>query len=146
MNWKRLMMAASIVMVALALGCAGAGGYGKLMVEEGGMTVETLVKNWQNYHVYYAGDGKRAVAVLFDPKNDGQALEVGPRWVRMPDEKTLSSMVGTIKQSMGSGGFIPRLRAIVSPDGATYGYAYTGLSRMVITVIDDKTMRVESLT
>ena len=146
MNWKSQMMVVSIVMIALALGCAGTGGYGKLMVEEGEMTLEALVKNWQNYNTYYAGDGKRAVAVLFDPKRDGKALEVGPRWVRMPDQNTLSSMVGTIKQSMGSGGLIPRLRAIISPDGSTYGYTYTGLSRMVITVIDDKTMRVESLT
>ena len=147
MNWKSQMMVASILMVALALGCASTGGYGTTrVVEGGGMTLETLVNNPQNYDIYWAGiDPSTAVAVLFDPKNDGKTLQVGARWTRVSDLGTVKRMAGVIKQTQESGGFIPKLRAIVNPDATTFGYVYTGMSEMVITVIDDKTMRVESL-
>ena len=141
-----VLVTASILVVALALGCAGTGGYGKLRVEEGGMTVETLVNNSQNYDIYWAGiDPSTAVAVLFDPKNDGKTLQVGARWTRVSDRDTVKRMAGVIKQTQEGGGFIAKLRVIMNQDGATFGYVYTGVSEMVITVIDDKTMRVESL-
>jgi hypothetical protein len=147
MNWKREMMVASILLVALLLGCATSGGYGTMsVVEGGGMTPETLVNSSQNYNVYWAGiDPSTAVAVLFDPKNDGKTLQVGPRWTRVSDQDTVNNMVGVIKQSPGSGGLTPRLRAIQGPDGSTYGYVYTVINHLVINVIDEKTMRVESV-
>lgn len=136
----------SILLVAFVLGCA-AGGYGNIrLVEGGGMTVQTLVNNWQNYNVYSAGLGNLAAAVVFDPKNDGKTLNMGPRWVRVTDQDSLNAMVGLLSQRPGAGGLLPRLWAIVSPDGSTYGYVYTVLDHLVINVIDDKTMLVESLS
>lgn len=139
---------ASLLLVALLLGCATSGGYGTMsVVEGGGMTPETLVNNSQNYNIYWAGiDPSTAVAVLFDPKNDGKTLEVGPRWTRVSDRGTVSNMVGVIKQLPGSGGMTPRLFAIQGPDGSTYGYVYTVINHLVINVIDNKTMRVESVS
>jgi len=145
MKRKHYMFAAIILSVALVIGCA-AGGYGTIRVEEGGMTVQTLVNNWQNYNVYYAGDGKTAVAVVFDPKNDGKTLNVGPRWDRATDQNSLNTMIGLLSQRTGSGGFFPKLWAIVAPDGSSYGYVYTVLDHLVIDVIDNNTMLVESLS
>jgi hypothetical protein len=148
MNWKRDIAVTSILLFALVLGCAGGGGYGKMRVEEGGgMTPETLVNNWQNYDIYWAGtDQSTAIAVLFDPKNDGKTLQMGPRWGRASDQVTVNKMVGLIKQTSGSGGFVPRLFTILGPDGSTFGYVYTVINHLVINVIDEKTMLVESLT
>ena len=147
MNWKHDIAVASILLFALVLGCAGPGGYGSMgVVEDGSMTVETLVKNLQNFEVHWAGfDPSIPVAVLFDPKNDGKTLEMGQRWTGVSDQATVNRMVGFIKQSLGTGGFPPRLRVILGPDGSTYGYVYTGINHLVINVIDDKTMLVESV-
>ena len=147
MKWNREGVVAIILLVALVLGCAAAGGYGTMRVEEGsGMTVETLVNTWQNYEIYYAGDGNLAVAVLFDPKTDGKTLRMGPRWDRMPDLNTLNKMVNYIRQQPIRGVNMPRLWAVRGPDDSTYGYVYTLLTKLVINVIDDKTMLVESVT
>jgi len=147
MKWNREGVVAVILLVALVLGCATAGGYGKMRVEESsGMTVETLVNTWENYNVYYAGQGNLAVAVIFDPKKDGKTLNVGPRWSPVPDQDTLRLMVNYIQQQPIRGVNAPRLWAILSPDNSTYGYVYTLLTDMEIRVIDDKTMRVESLS
>ena len=147
MKWKRNAILLSILLVALLSGCAAGGGYGSMrVVEDGSMTVDTLVNSWQNYEVYWAGfDPSIPVAVLFDPKNDGKALQMGQRWTGVSDQATVNRMVGFIKQSLGTGGFPPRLRVILGPDGSIYGYVYTGINHLVINVIDDKTMLVESL-
>ena len=147
MKWKSNAILLSILLVALLSGCAAGGGYGSMrVVEDGSMTVDTLVNSWQNYEVYWAGfDPSLPVAVLFDPKNDGKTLQVGQRWTGVSDQATVNRMVGFIKQSLGTGGFPPRLRVILGPDGSTYGYVYTGINHLVINVIDDKTMLVESL-
>lgn len=135
---------AFVLLAAWVAGCAG--GYGKVRVEDkGGMTVETLVSNRQNYEIYYAGDGNMAIAVLFDPKTDGKTLQMGPRWDRMPDQSTLDKMVGYLKQQAPRGVYSTRLWTILGPDGSTYGYVYTVLTELVIRVIDEKTMFVESV-
>jgi hypothetical protein len=134
---------AGLLIVAVIAGCAG--GYGRMKpVEKGGMTVDTLVDNWQDFAIYYAGDGHRASAIVFDPKDDGRTLKMGPRWDRMPDQDTLNKMVGYIKQQTPRGVFAPQLWTIFSPDGSSYGYVYTIVRELVISVIDEKTMLVES--
>jgi hypothetical protein len=55
-------------------------------------------------------------------------------------------MINLMSQKPGTSGFLARLWAVVSPDGSTYGYTYTLLSDMVVKVIDDKTLLVESLS
>jgi hypothetical protein len=147
MKWKGNVAVVGVLLAALLSGCAGPGGYGSMrVVEDGSMTVDTLVNNLQNYEVYWAGfDPTLPVAVLFDPKNDGKTLQMGQRWTGVSDQATVNRMVGFIKQSLGTGGFPPRLRVILGPDGSTYGYVYTGINHLVINVIDDKTMLVESL-
>jgi hypothetical protein len=147
MKWKANVAVAGILLAALLSACAGAGGYGSMrVVEDGSMTLDTLVTNSQNYEQYWAGfDPSIPVAVLFDPKNDGKTLQVGPRWGRVSDQAALSKMTGFISQTLGTGGFPPKLRVILGPDGSTFGWVYTNLNHLVIHVIDDKTMLVESV-
>ncbi len=136
---------AVLLIVGLLAGCAGS--YGKMRVEDkGGMMVETLLGNWQNYELHYAGDGNQAVAVVFDPKTDGKSLKMGPRWERVPDVNTLNKMVGYLKQQPPRGVYGPKLWTIQGPDGSAYGYVYTVLTELVIRVLDDKTMLVESVS
>jgi hypothetical protein len=61
------------------------------------------------------------------------------------DPGTVNRMAGLIDQSVGSGGFPSRLWVILGPDGSTFGYVYTVLNHLVINVIDEKTMLVESV-
>jgi hypothetical protein len=141
MNKVHGMILAGILILGLAGGCAG--GYGKMrVVDKDGMTVETLVNNWQNYDVHYYGDGNRAIAVIFDPKTDGKTLKMGPRWDRMPDQSTLNRMVGYIRQEPFRGVYGPRLWRILGPEDSTYGYVYTVLTELLLEVIDEKTMLV----
>jgi hypothetical protein len=147
MGRKHHALMASVLFVALVLGCAGVGGYGNIrVVEGGGMTVQTLVNNWQDYNVYSAGLGDLAAAVVFDPKNDGKTLNMGPRWDRVTDQNSLNAMIGLLAQRSPVGMNMPRLWAIVSPDGSTYGYVFTILDHLVIDVIDNNTMLVESVS
>jgi hypothetical protein len=147
MKWKHHALAASILLIALLSGCAAGGGYGTMgVVEDGSMTLDTLVNNSQNYELYWAGfDPSIPIAVLFEPKNDGKTLQMGPRWGRVNDQATLNKMTGFISQTLGTGGFPPKLQVILGPDGSTFGWVYTNLNHLVINVIDDKTMLVESV-
>ena len=143
MNAKGRLILVGILILGFTAGCAA--GYGKMrVVEKGGMTLENLTDNWQNYEVYYYGDGNRAIAVIFDPKTDEKTLKMGPRWDRMPDQNTLNKMVGYIKQEPFRGVYGPRLWTILGPDGSTYGYVYTVLTELLLEVIDEKTMLVVS--
>ncbi len=135
----------AIVLSVFVLGCAG--DYGKIKtVEEGEMTVATLVANWSNYNIYYAGSKPEIpIAVLFDPKNDGKNLQVDPRWERVTDEKTLRQMVNFIRLQTPKGVNMPRLWKVLGPDDTLYGYVYTILVKLVITPIEQNTVRVENL-
>jgi hypothetical protein len=146
MKSKRHALVGSVLLVGLVLGCATTGGYGTMRVAESGMTVQTLVNNWQDYNVYSAGLGDLAAAVVFDPKNDGKTLNMGSRWVRVTDQNSLNAQIGLLAQRPGAGMNIPRLWTILSPDGSTYGYVYTILDHLVINVIDNNTMLVEDLS
>ena len=83
------------------------------------MTLETLLRDWQNYHVYYGGTNPdRPIVVLFDPKSDGKILDVEGRYWPVSDEKTMRDAVGRINMLPGT---IPRLWRILGPDKSLYG-------------------------
>jgi hypothetical protein len=145
MNRRHTPYLIGVILSLFLLGCAG--DYGKIKtVDEGEMTVASLVNNRSNYNIYYAGTKPEfPVAVLFDPKNDGKNLQVDPRWEKVTDEKTLQQMVNYIRLQTGHGVNIPRLWKVLGPNDAMYGYVYTFLVKLVITPIDQNTIRVENL-
>jgi hypothetical protein len=141
MNGKGVMASVAVVTATalFILGCAGS--FGRLKVEEGGMTLDTLIHNWQQYNIYFFGTtASSPAAVLFDPKNDGKNLEVeGLRWQRIRDESTVRVMVGRVEVLTGG---VPRLFKIVAPDDSIYGYVYTPANTLSIAVVNENTMRV----
>lgn len=144
MNRRRYVAVASIlVMLALIAGCAGAGNYGNMKVEDkGGMSVETLVNNSQNYNVWYAGNPGYPVAVLFDPKNDGKTIKVADRWTSVTDQATINGFVKMVGMH-GAGANIPRLWRLVGQNDSVFGYVYTAATSLTINVADPNTIFVD---
>ena len=131
-----------VVMGLLISGCAG-GNYGTMTAVEGGeITLDTLVRDWQKYNIFYGGTNPdRPIAVVFDPKSDGKNLEAEGRWWSASDEKAVRDAVGRVNMLQETA---PRLRKILGPDDSVYGYAYTPLLRLNMTVVDQNTMRLIS--
>ena len=129
-----------VVMGLLISGCA-AGNYGTMRQEEaGGMSLEVLLRDWQNYNIHYGGTNPdRPIAVIFDPKSDGKNIEVEGRWWSVSDEKAMRDAVGRVNMLQET---VPRLWKILGPDDSLYGYAYTPLLRLNMTVVNQNTMRV----
>ncbi len=142
MNRRRNMVLASILaMFALVAGCAG--NYGNMRVEDkGGMTVETLVNNSQNYNVWYGGNPGYPVAVLFDPKTDGKTIKVADRWQSVTDQATINKYVQMVGMH-GYGANIPRIWKLLGPNDSVFGYVYTAATSLSINVVDANTMFVD---
>ena len=141
MNRKRNLALVSII-ITFALVAACAGTYDNLKPEEkGGMTVDALVNNYQNYNVYYLGDFSIPYAVLFDPKDDGKTIKVGDRWSSVPSQQTARNQVAQIS-STGRGVNIPRLWKLVGSDGSVFGYVYTTAVQLNTSMVDSNTMMV----
>ena len=136
----------SLVLFLLA-GCAGLDAYGKLRLLADGkerVTIEQLVDRWQDYDVYYSGIAvHKPSAILFDPKGDERTLQVHPWWVRVEKKDMLLEILKWIDFYRK---FPPRLRAVLGPDNAFFGYMYTPWDHALIKVVDDKTLWVNELS
>jgi len=132
-----------VVMGLLIAGCAG-GNFATMKPEDSGrVTLDTLVRDWQSYNVYYGGrNPDRPIAIIFDPKSDGKNIEVeGLRWWSVQDEKTLLDAVGRVKMLQET---VPRLWKVLGPDDSLFGYAYTPLIRLNTVVVNENTIRMVS--
>ena len=132
-----------VVMGLLIAGCAG-GNFATMKPEDSGrVTLDTLVRDWQSYNVYYGGrNPDRPIAIIFDPKSDGKNIEVeGLRWWSIQDEKTLLDAVGRVKMLQE---IVPRLWKALGPDDSLFGYAYTPLIRLKPVVVNENTIRMVS--
>lgn len=131
--------------LALILGCAG---YGKLSLQFGPdekVSLQTLVKNWQDYDLLYAGqDLKHPSAVMFDPKDDNRTL-TGDRWFKIGDKETLDAIVDYISRELPMGPYYPRLWKIIGPNGDLYGYMFTAWIHATMKSLDESTMFVYDL-
>jgi len=134
------------VVLLLLSGCGG--GYGKLSVESNSdITVDTLLRESESYVMYSDGVFPNIpAAVIFDFRNDSRAINVGPRWQKVADRNKAETLVGLIRQEPGRGPNIPRLWRILGPDDYLYGYVYTWLTRLDMTMVDETTLLVENLT
>ena len=101
-----------LLLVALTSGCAALNKHGKLRVQSGlgeRTTLEELKKNWREFSIYRAGlYAALPSAIMFDPKEDDKTV-VGEGWVKVEDEKTLSTLMSSIQYSSHS---FPRLQRI----------------------------------
>jgi hypothetical protein len=136
---KKKIIFGAILLVAsvLVYGCANYGTLRSTAAQD--MTIDMLVKNWQDYTIYWTGiDIGEPTGIMFDPKKDGQAL-AGERWYRVESQESLSKMIGWLKFNTT---YYPFLWAMIGPDGRSYGYVYTGYTHFAMKLVDDKTMLV----
>ena len=137
---NRVVVALLISLLVMLAGCAG---YGKFRLETGEtMTIQRLKDNWQNYHILATGvEPNVPSAIIFDRKDDGREI-IGERWWELNDYKSVSETVALIAAQVTGGGLYPRLWKMLGPDDHLYGYMYTAWDQAVMTIGDDKNMRV----
>jgi len=137
-----------VFLLSLWFGVAGCGSYGKLRLQSGPgetMTIQQLEENWQKYNILCTGvEPNVPSAIIFDRKDDDREM-IGERWWELKDYKTLSETIGWIEAQVPAGPYYPRLWKILGPDDHLYGYMFTAWDHAVMTVGDDKTMRVLDL-
>jgi hypothetical protein len=137
-----------VSLISLLVMVAGCGSYGKLRLQSGPgetMTIQQLKEKWQEYHILFTGvEPNVPSAIIFDRKDDGREI-IGDRWWELKDYKTLSDTIGWIEAQVTLGPYYPRLWKMLGPDDHLYGYMFTGWDSAVMTIGDDKTMRVQDL-
>jgi hypothetical protein len=134
----------AILLVGLAVilsGCLGQGTYRVVPPVSGNVTIQTLMENWQDYIVYYAGLGpNHPSAVMFDRKDDDRVIAVD-RWTRVESRELLGDLIDSIRRQIGSS-YYPKLFEIRGPDGHVYGFMFTAWGGVSTKMIDDRTMFV----
>jgi hypothetical protein len=106
---------------------------------------QELEMNWSWYTIYYIPEH----AVLFDPKDDDNALMVSNRWTKFEgDNKTWVEILRQNTQTTET--FFDRLLGsttgfleIIGPDEQFFGYlVHEKLDMVTLKIIDQKTMRI----
>lgn len=148
MNLKRYLYFSLVTafLTTLTSGCSTTQQYGKLgyaQTTDPKMTLEELVENWKDYHIYYSGVWEGYVyGVMFDPKNDGRELVGHEWWAPVETQEDLSQMIRLIYAFQ----LEPQLWKILSPDNQLHGYIFTLKHPVIVKVIDDQTLWVDDLT
>lgn len=142
MNIKKQIYLALIGLFSIIL-LTGCSGYGTLKFRSessGNISIEDLIADSNNYHIYYAGYAENnASGIMFDPKNDDKTVSPGRRWIKIEDRERISEVVSWIKIYEEPGNE-PVLRSIHGPDESLYGYLFTGWHHAVFKVVDKKTL------
>jgi hypothetical protein len=137
-----------LVLAALVLtghGCASYSGSRSQMVHGNRITVQGLVKDWQDYTVYFTGHGRgHPSAVLFKPKDDDRVV-IADRWWKVEKYEILTDLVDSIQRQTPISFYYPRLLELVGPDNHRYGYVFTSWDHVVVRLIDERTMVVNDL-
>ena len=139
---------AVLVLAGLVLaiyGCASYGGARSQMVYGNRITVQGLVKDWQDYTVYFTGHGRgHPSAVLFEPKDDDRVI-LADRWWKVETYEILTDLVDSIQRQLPIAYYYPRLLELLGPDNHRYGYVFTSWDHVVAKLIDDRTLVVYDL-
>jgi hypothetical protein len=115
------------------------------MVYGNRITVQDLVKDWQNYTLYFTGHGRgHPSAVLFEPKNDDRVI-IADRWWKVETYEILTDLVDSIQRQLPIAYYYPRLLELLGPDNHRYGYVFTSWDHVVAKLVDDRTMVVYDL-
>jgi len=126
-------------------GCLGLQNYGKIRVADGqwSNTIQNLIENWQEYHIYYAGlSYKSPSAILFNPKQ-GDKRVVSNRWTPVTDQSVAITIVKWLDSYVN---YPPTLWKILGPQGDFFGYVYTSaVEQVVVREIEPNTLFVEDI-
>jgi hypothetical protein len=143
---KRLAGVLAVAGAALAAyGCASYGTVRSQMVYDNRITVQGLLKDWQNYNIYFTGHGRgHPSAVLFEPKDDDRGV-IADRWWKVEKYEILTDLVDSIQRQLPIAYYYPRLLELVGPDNNRYGYVFTSWDHVVAKLVDDRTMVIYDL-
>jgi len=132
--------------VVLAVyGCASYLPVRSQMVYDNRITVQGLVKDRQNYTIYFTGHGRgHPSAVLFEPKDDDRVI-IADRWWKVETVEILTDLVDSIQRQLPIGYYYPRLLELLGPGNHRYGYVFTSWDHVVVKLVDDRTMVVYDL-
>ena len=141
---KTVLAAMCLILFVFIAGCAGKHGYGKTTLTARStdkMTIETLAKNWKDYHVYYTGtEPKVPWGILFDKKDDGRTL-TSEHWVMVEDGDSISGKAQWMMASWPT----TRLFTILGPENEFYGYVFTRWTTVVTKLVEKDTLYVYDL-
>jgi hypothetical protein len=141
-------LTAFLVLVGLVFalsGCVPYTGARSQMIYGNRVTVQSLVKDWQNYNIYFTGHGRgHPSAVLFEPKDDGRAI-VADRWWKVDQYEMLTDLVDSIQRQLPIAYYYPKLLELVGPDNHRYGYVFTSWDHVVVKLVDERTLVVFDL-
>jgi hypothetical protein len=144
---KHVYLTALILICLVVSGCASwFANYGKVKNLTGDrkkdVTIDTLIENWGDYDIYYAGQGvKLPLGIMFDPKENNTKL-TGDRWQKVVNQKTLIEITGWIYLTTLE---FPWLAELLGPNDQFLGYLYYSGGPASLKKIDDSTFYVFGL-
>jgi hypothetical protein len=142
-GFSAVLVAAGIILAVY--GCATYGTVRSLQVYGNRITVQALVKDWQDYVIYFAGQNRsHPSAVLFKPKDDDTVI-IADRWWKVENYETLTDLVDSIQRQLPIAYYYPRLLELLGPDSHGYGYVFTSWDHVVMKRVDDRTMVIYDL-
>ncbi|MCD6305140.1 MAG: hypothetical protein J7M32_02485 [Deltaproteobacteria bacterium] len=128
-SWKG--MIAVLLTLCFLPACPGLEKYGSVRVADGewANSIQNLVENWQEYHIYYAGlSYKSPSAIMFVPKQSNKRVVSG-KWMPVTDRSVAAAIVTWLNSYMN---FPPTLWKILGPNGDFFGYVYTSAEEQVV--------------
>ena len=148
MKQGRKWLSVSLVGVLLLFflsGCLGLEKYGSIRSAGGqyAASIQDLVENWQEYHIYYAGlSYKSPSAILFNPK-EGNKRVVSQKWRPVTDQSVVITIVKWLDSYVN---FPPYLSVVLGPNGDFFGYVYTSAEeQVVVREIEPNTLFIEDI-
>jgi hypothetical protein len=151
--WKRYLpkhnsfLIISILLVLLITsGCASYGKLSRIPTDETDTLLADILSQTDHYTIHYHGNSEKIVSgILFDPKADTNSIiPEGVYWKETLNAETIAAIVDTI-QSAKFPYYFPNLYQINDPNGAFFGYIFTGWNALTIRPVDEHTVRVYGL-
>jgi hypothetical protein len=143
LKWTGLMILFGFFMVSCATDTGPR--FADLRAKKQQQIQQELENNWPQYIIYYIPE----LAVIFDPKDDGNTLVVSSRWIKFGDDKkawveilrqytqTSDNIFNTLLRT--TTGFLE----IIGPDEQFFGYLiHKKMDLVALKVIDRNTVRI----
>lgn len=125
--------------------CAGCAGYGHARYQglvQGHDMLETMMANFEVYHVYYSGMSESFPSgIIFDPKDDDNTV-AQKGWIRVETRGKAWELVRNLERFHH---LRPLLYALVGEDGRHYGYIYTSYQRIVVRQLEENKIYVNEM-
>ncbi len=144
---KRGLIILGLILAFFISGCMGMTGQGRLDTGFSGgetSTLQTLMNDWQEYDVSYAGYyAENAIAVVFDKKDDGRPIRLpGVNWTKIADENTLKvALIGM----QANNDFYARVWRVVGEGDRSHGYLYTGWDLVNVYSTDENSVTITGM-